>query len=160
MVLKKHARTHSSPWRLHDWFCFHQVLIFSGSQERQDKLREMGFVDVLHKLTQALDPNLCDRYVQSTHNPSIHWIYQGFVCLFVCIFFVCLFLASFSPLSFSAKTAMQQYLAWPQQTLLLRSLPFSAFCCTRHLWFGAKALWCSKKRWWTLVMGVSSFIWC
>ncbi|XP_035267076.1 armadillo repeat-containing protein 8 isoform X2 [Anguilla anguilla] len=32
-----------------------------GSQERQDKLREMGFVDVLHKLTQASDPNLCDR---------------------------------------------------------------------------------------------------
>ncbi|XP_062389750.1 armadillo repeat-containing protein 8 [Sardina pilchardus] len=32
-----------------------------GSQARQDKLREMGFVDVLHKLTQALDPNLCDR---------------------------------------------------------------------------------------------------
>ena len=40
----------------------------SGSQVRQDKLREMGFVDVLHKLTQALDPNLCDRYVRSTHN--------------------------------------------------------------------------------------------
>ncbi|KAL3055875.1 hypothetical protein OYC64_018555 [Pagothenia borchgrevinki] len=33
----------------------------SGSQERQDKLREMGFVDILHKLTQASDPNLCDR---------------------------------------------------------------------------------------------------
>ncbi|XP_053089927.1 armadillo repeat-containing protein 8 isoform X1 [Pangasianodon hypophthalmus] len=32
-----------------------------GSQERQDKLREMGFVDILHKLTQASDPNLCDR---------------------------------------------------------------------------------------------------
>uniref|UniRef100_A0A3B5AXG1 Armadillo repeat-containing protein 8 n=1 Tax=Stegastes partitus TaxID=144197 RepID=A0A3B5AXG1_9TELE len=32
-----------------------------GSQERQDKLREMGFVDVLHKLTQASDPNLSDR---------------------------------------------------------------------------------------------------
>ncbi|XP_054470928.1 armadillo repeat-containing protein 8 isoform X3 [Anoplopoma fimbria] len=32
-----------------------------GSQERQDKLREMGFVDILHKLTQATDPNLCDR---------------------------------------------------------------------------------------------------
>uniref|UniRef100_A0A8C9ZB93 Armadillo repeat-containing protein 8 n=1 Tax=Sander lucioperca TaxID=283035 RepID=A0A8C9ZB93_SANLU len=31
-----------------------------GSQERQDKLREMGFVDILHKLTQASDPNLCD----------------------------------------------------------------------------------------------------
>ncbi|XP_056145517.1 armadillo repeat-containing protein 8 [Lampris incognitus] len=32
-----------------------------GSQERQDKLREMGFVDILHKLTGASDPNLCDR---------------------------------------------------------------------------------------------------
>nr|XP_046259055.1 armadillo repeat-containing protein 8 isoform X3 [Scatophagus argus] len=32
-----------------------------GSQERQDKLREMGFVDVLHKLSQASDPNLSDR---------------------------------------------------------------------------------------------------
>lgn len=32
-----------------------------GSQERQDKLREMGFVDILHKLTQASDPNLVDR---------------------------------------------------------------------------------------------------
>ncbi|CAL1582590.1 unnamed protein product [Knipowitschia caucasica] len=32
-----------------------------GSQERQDKLREMGFVDILHKLTQASDPNVCER---------------------------------------------------------------------------------------------------
>ncbi|KAM9343052.1 armadillo repeat-containing protein 8 isoform 2-T2 [Pholidichthys leucotaenia] len=32
-----------------------------GSQERQDKLREMGFVDILHKLTQSPDPNLSDR---------------------------------------------------------------------------------------------------
>ncbi|XP_027147004.1 armadillo repeat-containing protein 8 isoform X2 [Larimichthys crocea] len=32
-----------------------------GSQDRQDKLREMGFVDILHKLTQASDPNLSDR---------------------------------------------------------------------------------------------------
>ncbi|KAI3355973.1 hypothetical protein L3Q82_017241 [Scortum barcoo] len=31
-----------------------------GSQERQDKLREMGFVDILHKLTQSSDPNLSD----------------------------------------------------------------------------------------------------
>uniref|UniRef100_A0A673XQA4 Armadillo repeat-containing protein 8 n=1 Tax=Salmo trutta TaxID=8032 RepID=A0A673XQA4_SALTR len=30
-------------------------------QERQDKLKELGFVDILHKLTQALDPNLCER---------------------------------------------------------------------------------------------------
>ncbi|XP_045073460.1 armadillo repeat-containing protein 8-like isoform X3 [Coregonus clupeaformis] len=33
----------------------------TGSQERQDKLRELGFVDILHKLTQASDPNLCER---------------------------------------------------------------------------------------------------
>ncbi|XP_038154410.1 armadillo repeat-containing protein 8 [Cyprinodon tularosa] len=32
-----------------------------GSQDRQDKLREMGFVDALHKLTQSTDPNLSDR---------------------------------------------------------------------------------------------------
>lgn len=32
-----------------------------GSQERQDKLRELGFVDILHKLTQSSDPNLSDR---------------------------------------------------------------------------------------------------
>ena len=39
--------------------CLH---VSSGSQERQDKLREMGFVDILHKLTQASDPNLSDRW--------------------------------------------------------------------------------------------------
>ncbi|XP_045560771.1 armadillo repeat-containing protein 8 [Salmo salar] len=33
----------------------------TGCQERQDKLRDLGFVDILHKLTQALDPNLCER---------------------------------------------------------------------------------------------------
>ncbi|KAK0147049.1 Armadillo repeat-containing protein 8 [Merluccius polli] len=32
-----------------------------GSQERQDKLRELGFVDILHKLAQSPDANLCDR---------------------------------------------------------------------------------------------------
>ncbi|XP_040057893.1 armadillo repeat-containing protein 8 isoform X1 [Gasterosteus aculeatus] len=41
--------------------CAHKGQHSPGSQERQDKLREMGFVDVLHKLTQASDPNLCDR---------------------------------------------------------------------------------------------------
>ncbi|XP_029315011.1 armadillo repeat-containing protein 8 isoform X1 [Cottoperca gobio] len=41
--------------------CAHKGQHSSGSQERQDKLREMGFVDILHKLTQASDPNLCDR---------------------------------------------------------------------------------------------------
>lgn len=34
-----------------------------GSQERQDKLKEIGFVDILHKLTQAADPNLSERWV-------------------------------------------------------------------------------------------------
>ncbi|XP_075685832.1 armadillo repeat-containing protein 8 isoform X3 [Rhinoderma darwinii] len=32
-----------------------------GSQERQDKLREIGIVDILHKLSQSTDPNLCDK---------------------------------------------------------------------------------------------------
>ncbi|KAF5899630.1 armadillo repeat-containing protein 8, partial [Clarias magur] len=31
-----------------------------GAQERQDKLKEMGFVDILHKLSQSSDPNLTD----------------------------------------------------------------------------------------------------
>ncbi|XP_057622258.1 armadillo repeat-containing protein 8 isoform X3 [Chionomys nivalis] len=31
-----------------------------GSQERQDKLRDMGIVDILHKLSQSPDSNLCD----------------------------------------------------------------------------------------------------
>uniref|UniRef100_A0A8C6L0U0 Armadillo repeat-containing protein 8 n=1 Tax=Nothobranchius furzeri TaxID=105023 RepID=A0A8C6L0U0_NOTFU len=38
-----------------------------GSQERQDKLREMGFVDILHKLTQASDPNLSDRWARAAN---------------------------------------------------------------------------------------------
>ncbi|CAH2306074.1 armadillo repeat-containing 8 isoform X1 [Pelobates cultripes] len=32
-----------------------------GSQERQDKLREIGIVEILHKLSQSTDPNLCDK---------------------------------------------------------------------------------------------------
>ncbi|TSQ01552.1 Armadillo repeat-containing protein 8 [Bagarius yarrelli] len=40
-----------------------------GSQERQDKLREMGFVDILHKLTQASDPNLCDSFISMHKTP-------------------------------------------------------------------------------------------
>uniref|UniRef100_A0A452GIT6 Armadillo repeat-containing protein 8 n=1 Tax=Gopherus agassizii TaxID=38772 RepID=A0A452GIT6_9SAUR len=32
-----------------------------GSQERQDKLRDIGVVDILHKLSQSSDPNLCDK---------------------------------------------------------------------------------------------------
>uniref|UniRef100_A0A2I3GBR3 Armadillo repeat-containing protein 8 n=1 Tax=Nomascus leucogenys TaxID=61853 RepID=A0A2I3GBR3_NOMLE len=31
-----------------------------SSQERQDKLRDMGIVDILHKLSQSPDSNLCD----------------------------------------------------------------------------------------------------
>uniref|UniRef100_A0AAZ3RMP9 Armadillo repeat-containing protein 8 n=1 Tax=Oncorhynchus tshawytscha TaxID=74940 RepID=A0AAZ3RMP9_ONCTS len=42
-----------------------------GSQERQDKLRELGFVDILHKLTQASDPNLCDRSDTATHTSDL-----------------------------------------------------------------------------------------
>lgn len=34
-----------------------------GSQERQDKLRDMGIVDILHKLSQSPDSNLCDKWV-------------------------------------------------------------------------------------------------
>uniref|UniRef100_A0A3B5B9R1 Armadillo repeat-containing protein 8 n=1 Tax=Stegastes partitus TaxID=144197 RepID=A0A3B5B9R1_9TELE len=41
-----------------------------GSQERQDKLREMGFVDVLHKLTQASDPNLSDRWATAANHKT------------------------------------------------------------------------------------------
>ncbi|XP_063663287.1 armadillo repeat-containing protein 8 isoform X12 [Pan troglodytes] len=33
-----------------------------GSQERQDKLRDMGIVDILHKLSQSPDSNLCDKW--------------------------------------------------------------------------------------------------
>lgn len=36
----------------------------TGSQERQDKLKEIGFVDILHKLSQATDPNLSERCAQ------------------------------------------------------------------------------------------------
>ncbi|XP_048454629.1 armadillo repeat-containing protein 8 isoform X1 [Rhincodon typus] len=32
-----------------------------GSHERQGKLRELGIVDILHKLVQSTDPNLCDK---------------------------------------------------------------------------------------------------
>ncbi|KAB1283245.1 Armadillo repeat-containing protein 8, partial [Camelus dromedarius] len=35
--------------------------IEEGSQERQDKLRDMGIVDILHKLSQSPDSNLCDK---------------------------------------------------------------------------------------------------
>ncbi|MGH0143785.1 UNVERIFIED_CONTAM: hypothetical protein FKN15_000941 [Acipenser sinensis] len=40
---------------------YYMVSVCTGSQERQDRLREMGFVDILHKLTQSADPSLCDR---------------------------------------------------------------------------------------------------
>ncbi|XP_063789119.1 armadillo repeat-containing protein 8 isoform X1 [Pseudophryne corroboree] len=38
-----------------------EVVSPKGSQERQDKLREIGIVDILHKLSQSTDPNLCDK---------------------------------------------------------------------------------------------------
>ncbi|XP_037344202.1 armadillo repeat-containing protein 8 isoform X3 [Pungitius pungitius] len=60
----KHYMGHSNvKLQLAATFCISNLIWNEedGSQERQDKLREMGFVDVLHKLTQASDPNLCDR---------------------------------------------------------------------------------------------------
>uniref|UniRef100_A0A8C7R5R9 Armadillo repeat-containing protein 8 n=1 Tax=Oncorhynchus mykiss TaxID=8022 RepID=A0A8C7R5R9_ONCMY len=45
-------------------------------QERQDKLRELGFVDILHKLTQALDPNLCERCDTHTHTRARSLCYR------------------------------------------------------------------------------------
>lgn len=51
-------------WDLSCWHMLECFDVFSGSQERQDKLREMGFVDILHKLTQASDPNLSDRWAR------------------------------------------------------------------------------------------------
>ncbi|XP_030890858.1 armadillo repeat-containing protein 8-like [Leptonychotes weddellii] len=36
-----------------------------GSQERQDKLRDMGIVDILHKLSQSPDSNLCDNLLRT-----------------------------------------------------------------------------------------------
>ncbi|XP_069471925.1 armadillo repeat-containing protein 8 isoform X4 [Ambystoma mexicanum] len=32
-----------------------------GAQERQDKLRDVGIVDILHKLSQSADANICDK---------------------------------------------------------------------------------------------------
>ena len=52
------------------------VSLFSGCQERQDKLRELGFVDILHKLTQALDPNLCERCDTHTHTRARSLCYR------------------------------------------------------------------------------------
>lgn len=56
---------------LEDWLFFSSpflsFLFLSGSQERQDKLKEIGFVDILHKLTQAADPNLSERWVKITN---------------------------------------------------------------------------------------------
>ncbi|KAL6082096.1 hypothetical protein STEG23_003150, partial [Scotinomys teguina] len=43
-----------------------------GSQERQDKLRDMGIVDILHKLSQSPDSNLCDKDTQ-VFPTSIMW---------------------------------------------------------------------------------------
>ncbi|XP_028291820.1 armadillo repeat-containing protein 8 isoform X3 [Gouania willdenowi] len=60
----KYYMSHSSvKLQLAATFCISNLIWNEedGSQERQDKLRELGFVDVLHKLSQASDPNLSDR---------------------------------------------------------------------------------------------------
>uniref|UniRef100_A0A8C9ZDM9 Armadillo repeat-containing protein 8 n=1 Tax=Sander lucioperca TaxID=283035 RepID=A0A8C9ZDM9_SANLU len=54
-----------------------------GSQERQDKLREMGFVDILHKLTQASDPNLCDRWARKEANHKTHGILIRCILIYI-----------------------------------------------------------------------------
>ncbi|XP_061023656.1 armadillo repeat-containing protein 8 isoform X7 [Dama dama] len=41
-----------------------------GSQERQDKLRDMGIVDILHKLSQSSDSNLCDNRYRASFQPN------------------------------------------------------------------------------------------
>lgn len=76
--------------------------LLPGSQERQDKLREMGFVDILHKLSQASDTNLSDRWATAAHNKARRLVKQDTLRVHVCM---CL--------AGRAKTAMQQYLAWP-----------------------------------------------
>lgn len=38
-----------------------QLFYILGSQDRQDKLRDIGIVDILHKLSQSSDPNLCEK---------------------------------------------------------------------------------------------------
>lgn len=56
-----------------------------GSQERQDKLREMGFVDILHKLSQASDTNLSDRWATAAHHEVRTLVKQGTLSVCVCL---------------------------------------------------------------------------
>lgn len=105
--------------------------LLSGSQERQDKLREMGFVDILHKLSQASDTNLSDRWATAAHNKARSLVKQDTLRVHVCM---CL--------AGRAKTAMQQYLAWPwwrrkviRKTWLV--LPLSSLVLFVDLWWVA-----------------------
>ncbi|XP_052505551.1 armadillo repeat-containing protein 8 isoform X3 [Budorcas taxicolor] len=72
-----------------------------GSQERQDKLRDMGIVDILHKLSQSPDSNLCDKHltdVELLPTRPLHPRLRGPR--------ICEVMANER-----AKTALQQYLA-------------------------------------------------
>lgn len=60
--------------------------LLSGSQERQDKLRDMGFVDILHKLSQASDTNLSDRWATAAHIKARRLVKQDTLCMLVCVF--------------------------------------------------------------------------
>uniref|UniRef100_A0A3P8R1J6 Armadillo repeat-containing protein 8 n=1 Tax=Astatotilapia calliptera TaxID=8154 RepID=A0A3P8R1J6_ASTCA len=71
-----------------------------GSQERQDKLREMGFVDILHKLTQSSEPNLSDRWARTVRHKKENILSDTPLACW-----------THSVSLFRAKTALQQYLA-------------------------------------------------
>lgn len=89
-------------WKLNECLlCF-----LLGSQERQDKLREMGFVDILHKLSQASDTNLSDRWATAAYYKARTLVELDTLRVRACLC-VCVCGAG------RAKTAMQQYLAWP-----------------------------------------------
>lgn len=74
--------------------------VSSGSQERQDKLREMGFVDILHKLTQSSEPNLSDRWARTVRHKKENILSDTPLACW-----------THSVSLFRAKTALQQYLA-------------------------------------------------
>lgn len=93
---------------------FFSSALTSGSQERQDKLREMGFVDILHKLTQASDPNLSDRWATIANHKTQNILIRCMMLLSRVDSFC---------ISARAKTAMQQYLAWPQRGEVLCCQP-------------------------------------
>lgn len=60
--------------------------LLPGSQERQDKLREMGFVDILHKLSQASDTNLSDRWATAAHIKARSLVKQDTLRVHVCVY--------------------------------------------------------------------------